>query len=71
MEKRAVIEDGRTPPEEKPAGDKQAAPIDLADHVTKRAAEAAQDELRMRSFNEAIALDHVVPFQLITPPESA
>lgn len=40
MEKRGVIEPGRTPPEDGDA--KQASDQSLEDHVTKRAAEAAR-----------------------------
>lgn len=43
MEKRGIIEAGRTPPE---TDDKQASDSDLEDHITKRAADAVQETCR-------------------------
>ena len=49
IEKRGVIEEGRTPPErpaEKEARDTKPDPRALEEHLTKRAADAAKDALR-------------------------
>ena len=43
MEKRGVIEEGRTPPETKPGEEKQAADAPLEEHTTKRTADAAEE----------------------------
>lgn len=47
LEKRGVIEQGRTPPEEKPEDeDTKAASVDqLADHATTRLGKAAKDSI--------------------------
>lgn len=45
MEKRAVIEEGRTPPEKPEAEQqKQGAERDLAEHATKRLADAVTEK---------------------------
>jgi len=43
VEKRAIIEEGRTPPEETTPGEKRAQPLDLEDHVTRRLAERVRE----------------------------
>ena len=43
MEKRAIIEEGRTPPEEKEH--KEASQKDLEDHASKRLADKVKEEL--------------------------
>lgn len=48
VEKRAVIEEGLTPPEEKvPEGTKQADKPSLEEHTTKRLQEAAEGEKKL------------------------
>lgn len=46
MEKRAIIEEGWTPPVEEKKEVKEASTKDLAEHVTKRVADQAEKKLK-------------------------
>lgn len=60
MEKRAVIEPGRTPPEAKDATKAAAAGTGLESHVTQRLADL---------LTEALTADHVIPHRIVSPQE--
>ena len=56
MEKRNVIEPGRTPPEED-GGVKQASEEELEDHLMKRAASAAAEKLLENAERDVDAIE--------------